>query len=102
TCFPCHGGKKTGGGLRVDSREALVKGGEHGPAIVPGDPGASLLVKAIRHEDADLKMPPGKRLDAGVAGDLAAWIGQGAPWPSASSGKPSGFEAKRHWAFEPV
>src|SRR4051794_26498729 len=46
TCFPCHGGEKTSGGLRVDSREALVKGGDSGPAVVPGDPGASLLIQA--------------------------------------------------------
>src|SRR5690349_4580956 len=60
TCFPCHGGKKTSGGLRVDSREALVKGGESGPAIVPGDPGKSLLLRAVRHADDVSEMPPGK------------------------------------------
>src|SRR3954447_11431548 len=62
TCFPCHGGRKTSGGLRVDSREALIKGGNSGPAVVPGEPAVSRLVQAVRHSDADLKMPPGGKL----------------------------------------
>ncbi|TXT32423.1 MAG: hypothetical protein FD138_2059 [Planctomycetota bacterium] len=61
-CFKCHGGDKDSGSLRVDSRETLLKGGDTSPAIVPGKPGESLLLKAIRHSDDDLKMPPDKRL----------------------------------------
>src|SRR5262245_29496157 len=60
TCLKCHGGKKVSNGLRVDSREALLKGGEHGPAIVPGDPDKSLLIQAIRRVHAEIKMPPDK------------------------------------------
>jgi hypothetical protein len=103
TCFPCHGGKKTNAGLRVDSREALIKGGESGPAIVPGDPGASLLVQAVSHSHETLKMPPppGKRLPEAVVADLAEWVRHGAPWPeSARSG--GWAPTERHWAFEPV
>ena len=58
TCFRCHGGERVSGGLRVDSREALVVGGDSGPAIVPGDPARSILVEAIaRHGDVSA-MPP--------------------------------------------
>ena len=57
-CLECHGPEKQKGGLRVDSREALLQGGESGPAIVVGNPGASLLLKAVGQLDPDLKMPP--------------------------------------------
>ena len=101
TCFPCHGGKKTSGGLRVDSREALMKGGDSGPAVVPGDPDSSPLVQAVRHVHDDLKMPPGKKLADNVVADLAAWVKQGAVWPR-TTGQGGEFRSKRHWAFEPV
>src|SRR5438105_2342424 len=58
TCFKCHGGAKTSHGLRVDSRAALLEGGESGPALKPGDPDGSLLLRAMRHAAADLRMPP--------------------------------------------
>src|SRR3954453_11733269 len=67
TCFACHGGKKTGGGLRVDSRAALLEGGDRGPAIVPGMPEMSLLISALRHDDPELTMPPGKKLPDSIA-----------------------------------
>jgi uncharacterized membrane protein len=76
-CFKCHGGEKTSSGLRVDSREALISGGERGAAIVPGDPQQSLLVQAIRHGD-DLKMPPEEALPAGEVTALVAWVKGGA------------------------
>ncbi len=96
TCFACHGGKKTNGGLKVDSREALIRGGEGGPALVPGDPAASRLLGALRHE-GDLRMPPGGRVPDEVAADFAAWIASGAPWPRGAKAITG-----RHWAFEPV
>src|SRR5438067_11047528 len=71
TCFRCHGGAKVSGGLRVDSRAALLKGGDRGPALVPGDPERSLLVRAVRHADDTLRMPPDRRLPGAVAADLA-------------------------------
>ena len=98
-CFKCHGGDKDSGSLRVDSREALMKGGDTAPAIVPNKPAESLLLKAIRHTDDDLKMPPDKRLPDETIAAFEAWITAGAPWPA---GRTGGFEAKRHWAFQPV
>jgi Planctomycete cytochrome C len=62
-CYECHSAEsgEAEGGLRVDSREAIRKGGERGPAVVPGRPEASLLLSAVSHSDADLKMPPKDR-----------------------------------------
>jgi hypothetical protein len=97
TCLPCHGGKKVSHGLRVDSREALLKGGENGPAIVPGDPDNSLLLQAIRHAHAEIKMPPDKKLPDAVIADFAAWVKSGAAWP-----KQQTLASGKHWAFEPV
>ena len=77
-CYSCHTAKMKGG-LRVDSVGAMLKGGESGAAIVPGDPDASLLAKAIGYKDADLQMPPkGKMPDADIAA-IDAWIKAGAP-----------------------
>ncbi len=98
-CFKCHGGDKDSGSLRVDSREALLKGGDTSPALVPNKPAESLLLKAIRHADDDLKMPPDKRLPDETIAAFEAWISAGAPWPA---GRTGGFEAKRHWAFQPI
>src|SRR4051794_34403108 len=72
SCFKCHGGQKTSHGLRVDSREALVAGGENGPAIVTGDPDGSLLIRAVRYDHEDVRMPPGGRLPEAEVADLAA------------------------------
>ncbi|HEY1380503.1 MAG TPA: c-type cytochrome domain-containing protein, partial [Gemmataceae bacterium] len=100
-CFTCHGPDKQKAGLRLDSGAAVRKGGESGPAVVPGDPDKSLLLKAVRQTDADLKMPPkGKLPDAAVA-DLAAWVKMGAPWP-ADAKAAAADPAKAHWAFRPV
>jgi hypothetical protein len=105
TCFKCHGGEKVSNGLRVDSREALVKGGKHGPAIIPGDPDKSLLVQAIRRMHAEIKMPPDRKLPAGVIANFAAWVKAGADWPR-ETGRGQQITpqraAKKHWAFEPV
>jgi hypothetical protein len=103
TCFPCHGGKKTSGGLRVDSRAALLRGGDSGPAIAPGRPGSSLLIRALGHDDPDLRMPPSKRLPDGTLRAFASWVASGAPWPEAAVASPSGeFRSQKHWAFEPI
>jgi len=96
TCFKCHGGEKVDHGLRVDSREALAKGGDSAPAIIPGEPDKSLLIQAIRNTHDEIKMP----LKAEMAADFASWIKDGAPWPEAKGGL--AFPAKRHWAFQPV
>jgi hypothetical protein len=104
TCFPCHGGKKTSGGLRVDSREALLKGGDGGPAIVPAHAEQSSLIRAIRHEDEALKMPPSRRLPDRSVSAFTAWVERGAEWPAASGKKEpaTSFRREHHWAFQPV
>jgi len=99
-CIPCHGPDKTKAGLRVDSRGALLRGGDTGPAIKVGDPDGSLLLKAIRHADPDLAMPPkkaGKKLRDDQIRDFETWIRAGAVYPGAA--EPSGV---KHWAFQPV
>ncbi|WZO96516.1 DUF1553 domain-containing protein [Isosphaeraceae bacterium EP7] len=83
-CQACHGPKKDRGGLRVDSREALLKGGDNGPAIVPGQAGESLLITALHHAPGqELKMPPKGKLPAPILAALTNWVQQGAPWPAA-------------------
>ncbi|MBC7821245.1 MAG: DUF1549 domain-containing protein [Planctomycetaceae bacterium] len=100
TCFRCHGGTKTAGELRIDSRERLLKGGESGAAIVPGKPEESLLIKAIQRQADVSAMPPDKdkALRADQIADFIAWIKSGAVWPA----KTAKFEIAQHWAFEPV
>src|SRR5947209_733677 len=78
SCVKCHGAAKASGGLRLDSREAMLKGGENGPAVVPGDPENSPLVQAVRHDDESFKMPPDKPLPEAARADLAAWVAAGA------------------------
>lgn len=81
SCYECHARVRRGG-LRVNSLDALLAGGRSGPAIVPGDPDASLLIKVVRHEIADLEMPQdGDRLTDRQIADLAEWIRMDAPWP---------------------
>ncbi len=104
TCFRCHGGPGQGqpkvrGGLRVDSRAALLKGGESGPAIVPGEPGKSLLLNALRHT-GKIKMPPDMKLPQHAIADFATWIKEGAPWPKTV--KVDFGSGKKHWAFQPL
>ncbi len=104
TCFPCHGGKKTGGGLRVGTRDELVRGGESGPAVVPNQPEQSVLIQAIKYGDESLKMPPGKKLPGSTIAAFTRWVEAGAPWPERVRPAPTATAASppRHWAFEPV
>ena len=100
SCIPCHGPEKVKAGLRLDSRGALLRGGDSGPAVRPGDPDASLLVKAIRQIDAELVMPPrkaGRKLPDDLIRDVEAWIRSGAVYPGAADAAPG-----KHWAFQPV
>ena len=100
TCFRCHGGTKTAGELRIDSRERLLKGGDSGAAIVPGKPEESLLIKAIQRQADVSAMPPDKdkALRSDQVADFIAWIKMGAVWPA----KTAKFEVAKHWAFEPI
>ena len=79
-CHKCHAGAKHKGGLRLDSREAVLKGGETGPAVVPGKPDESLLMHAVRHRDG-LAMPPKGKLNESQIAALEQWIKAGAVWP---------------------
>src|SRR4051812_1827246 len=79
-CYQCHTDSAQGG-LRLDSRENALKGGKSGPAIVPGKPDASLVIKAVSHTSASLKMPPGGKLKAEEIATLSEWVAAGAKWP---------------------
>ncbi|HXG10340.1 MAG TPA: DUF1553 domain-containing protein [Gemmataceae bacterium] len=109
-CYQCHSAeaeakKKLRGGLRVDSREGLLKGGDSGPAIVPGKPEESLLIQALRYADG-LQMPPRGKLPAAIVADFETWVRQGAPDPrvaaAAGTGKQVGLsieEGRKFWAY---
>ena len=119
-CYDCHTNERMGG-LRVDSREALLKGGRSGPAIVPGDPDKSLLIAAVRQTGA-LKMPKGGALEADEVSALVEWVRAGAVWSaapalsaaSAAAPAPSSPtaaaapayvikpEQRAFWSFEPL
>ena len=71
-CVKCHGPKKQSSGLRLDSREAVLKGGDTGPAVVPGKPEESLLIQAVAHTHDELKMPPTGKLPEAAVATLAA------------------------------
>ena len=81
-CQKCHGGDKAKGGLSLTGREALLKGGDSGPAAVPGQPRDSLLIQAVEQR-GDLKMPPKGKLSPGEIERLGRWIERGLPWPEA-------------------
>ena len=105
-CYQCHsqGANKSRGGLYVDTKPALLAGGDSGPAIVPGDPGASRLLKAIRYTDPDMEMPPDGKLPDYVIRDFETWIRNSAPDPRGAEDekfvRPK--SPKEHWAFQPV
>jgi mono/diheme cytochrome c family protein len=105
-CGSCHQAAK-GGGLSIDSRADLLKGGDMGPAIVVGDPDKSLLIKAV-HQDGDLRMPKFGRLSDAQIADLSKWIKMGAPWPTkmAETGGTEGRKItaadRSWWAFQPL
>jgi Protein of unknown function (DUF1553)/Protein of unknown function (DUF1549)/Planctomycete cytochrome C len=115
-CFGCHGPESGKGkaGLRIDSFESLRRGGNSGPAIVPGDPDASLLILAVRHDSSLAAMPPKSKLQQGEMEALTAWVKMGAPWPTAATAhaapKPptaaSGARwdqaTRAFWAFQPL
>jgi hypothetical protein len=110
-CYKCHsqGAEKIKGGLLLDTREGVLKGGDTGPAIVPGNPEKSLLITAVRYKDKDLQMPPSdKKLPDSVIADLEQWVRMGAPDPrtegatAAHNYAAEQEKAKKHWAYKPV
>ena len=106
-CYECHSGqaKEIKSGLRLDSRVALLQGGDSGAAVVPGKPDESLLIQAIRHDG--LEMPPDKpQLSPAVIADFVKWVELGAPHSAEGetplAGNPDAPAARAHWAFQPV
>ena len=110
-CYTCHSAKpdKPMGGLFLDSRAGMLKGGKSGPVIVPGKPEESLLLGAVLGNNKDLRMPPGKTLDPRDIEHLALWIKMGAPDPRTDGAPPpaatSSYDwdkARQHWSFRPI
>ena len=107
-CLECHQGEKTSGGLALDTRQGWQTGGDSGPAVVPGKPDESLLIKAVRYTDDNVQMPPqdrgGKLPDAEIA-LLQEWVRRGAADPRVAAVKIGGMtpeQAKSWWAFQPI
>jgi len=105
-CYQCHSAtaEKIKGDLTLDTRDGVLQGGDSGPAIVPGDPEASLLIKAVRYTDPDLQMPKKKKLSDDQIVDLTAWVKMGAPDPRTATvaKKPPTDYKTNHWAWQPV
>ena len=109
-CFECHTDRRLGG-LEIESRRSLLRGGNSGPAIVPGKPEQSLLIQAVSHTHERLRMPLNGRLGDQEIADLATWVKAGAVWPETV---PAGAqteplkeyvitpEQRSYWAFQPV
>jgi len=110
-CYSCHSGKakKVQAGLLLDSRMHLLKGGESGAAVVPGQPDKSLLIHAVRYESVE--MPPDGKLNPGEIANLVKWIAAGAAWPASrtadipaapENAQDWGRVQASHWAWQPV
>ncbi len=111
-CQGCHGPDKQKAGLRLDSRAAVLAGGDLGPAIEPGEPDASLLIDAVRY-DGFVQMPPKSKLTDNQIAALTKWVAQGATWPESNTSgttAPSGADndafdlaaRAQHWSFQAV
>ena len=105
-CYACHTEMRAGG-LRLDSADAVQKGGKSGAPIVPGNPDESLLVQAIRQTHARLKMPPSGRLKDDEIDAIVAWVKSGAVWPKGAPAEIKSTytitpEQRSFWAFQPV
>ena len=101
-CFECHSAKKTEGGLRLDTADAIQQGGESGPTVVPGKPDDSLLITAIRYQD--LEMPPSGPLTPPQQKILETWVREGAFWPKAGPPAAESDETvkQKWWAAQPL
>jgi hypothetical protein len=97
-CLKCHGPDKQKGDLRLDTRESILKGGLSGPAVTPGHPERSLLVKAVGYGDDELRMPPKGKLSDRQIADLTRWVQMGASFPPSAKSKAG--SGRDHWAFQ--
>ncbi len=99
-CKACHNDQTASSGLSVESRAALLAGGNRGPAIHPGRPQESLLLQALRHQGS-LKMPPAGKLHDEAIAAFAHWVDLGAPW---GESRPPDVPrtVSEHWAFQPI
>ena len=102
-CYPCHAGvdAKLKGGLRLDSRAGLLKGGENGAIVIPGKPDKSAIIVALHHDDPATAMPPKKKLPANIIADFEAWVTAGAVDPRTEV-VVAVNDPTRHWAFQPI
>lgn len=109
-CYQCHSAdaKKLQGGLHLDSRDGLSRGGDSGPAIAPGKPDESLLIQAVRYGEDSFQMPPSGKLSADVIADFEKWVAMGAPDPRVSApAKPAVaaidlVKGREFWCFQPL
>lgn len=102
-CLKCHNGEKQRGSLRLDSREAILQGGDTGPALVPGKPADSLLLQALNY--TDFRMPPAGQLPEATIRHFEKWIAEGAHWPEESQIRDGTVITKadrQWWAFRPL
>ncbi len=108
-CAKCHGPKKPKAGLRLDSRSAVLAGGDTGPAVVPGKPDESLLIEAITYKGPE--MPPSGKLPKEKIETLTRWVQMGVPWPGGDESAPAptrrgpfqiSEKDRSHWAFVPL
>jgi hypothetical protein len=98
-CHKCHGSSKQWAGLRLDSRDAILKGGDNGPAVTPGMPEESLLIKAVRHTDENLKMPENGKLSDGQIAAFVRWVERGTIYPAGTLAA-TRVRDTNHWAFQ--
>lgn len=106
-CLHCHGEEKQKGGLRLDSREAILRGGDSGPALVIGKSQDSLLIQVVSGKHADLKMPPSGPLPAYEIQALKRWVNDGAVWPRSTvqklgAEKEMSVRQQQHWSWQPI
>ncbi|HKD35840.1 MAG TPA: DUF1549 domain-containing protein, partial [Pirellulales bacterium] len=100
-CLECHSGDKPENGLRLNSRAALLHGGDSGPPVIPGKPDESLLVKAVRRIE-DLQMPPDDKLPDETVKAFEDWVRGGADWSGGDLTASKSASEKRHWSFMPI
>ncbi len=103
-CQGCHGERTQWSSFRLDSREALLEGGDNGPAVVVGDATESPLLARVISTDGDQMPPPGEgaRLTEAEIEALTTWINSGVAWPASPARTDDGKAARDHWAFQPI